>query len=177
MTRDRPCGGPWDWGGDDRIEEREPSVSSRDQEPRDRPAERRAVSIPKPPAPIYIGRKIAPGTAGESLRSEFTYSVIAPVATAKPIGDKPIGDKRRTGRARTHLRGGHLSDRRDVVITECLIADRSRTGARLRLALDRPLPKSFVLWDDVGRVRMRAELAWQKGRDAGVRLVGIMAEP
>jgi hypothetical protein len=153
-------------------------VSSGEKEPGDRPADRRrAASTPKPPAPIFIGRKVEPGAPASTARADFTYSVIGPITIHKPIGDKkPAGDKRRNGRARTHLRAGRLSDRRDTVITECLIADRSHTGARLRLALDRPLPKIFFLWDEVGRVRLQAELAWQKGRDAGVRLVNVIAE-
>ena len=82
-------------------------------------------------------------------------------------------DKRDSERLRTRLRGGLLSDGRNKVIVDCLIQDRSRAGARLRLSLDRPLPRRFLLLDDVSQTRFWAQLAWQKGRDAGVRLVAV----
>lgn len=115
---------------------------------------------------LELGRKVGPGPLSEKLRSEFTYSVIG-VAASKG----PPADKRGTERLRTRLRGGQLTDKRQAVIVDCLIQDRSRTGARLRLALDRPLPKLFLLADHVTQVQFWVQLAWQKGRDAGVKFV------
>ena len=117
---------------------------------------------------LVQGRKVAPGPPDPRLRSEFTYSVVenAPASAARL-------DKRGTERLRTRLRAGQLADRRNKAIVDCLIQDRSRTGARLRLALDRPLPKSFLLVDEISQARFAAQLAWQKGRDAGVRLVPL----
>jgi hypothetical protein len=119
-------------------------------------------------APIEIGRKVGPGPLSEQLRSEFTYSVIG-VAPSKA----PPADKRSNERLRTRLRAGQLTDKRHEVIVDCLIHDRSRTGARLRLALDRPLPKLFLLADHVTQVQFWVQLAWQKGRDAGVKFVKV----
>jgi hypothetical protein len=114
------------------------------------------------------GRKVAPGQLDASLRLEFTYSIIElPRQKAKTL------DKRSQERLRTRLRAGQLTDRRNKAIADCLIQDRSRTGARLRLAHDRPLPKSFILVDETSQAQFRAELAWQQGRDAGVRLVTL----
>ena len=115
---------------------------------------------------IVLGRKVAAGPLSPELRSEFTYSIVAAPAAAP-------ADKRRNERLRTRLRAAHLADRGDKVIMECLIQDRSRTGARLRLALDRPLPKAFILSDDIGRTQFWAQLAWQRGRDAGVRFLSL----
>ena len=115
---------------------------------------------------LELGRKIGPGPVSDRLRSEFTYSVIS---VASPKG--PPADKRTNQRLRTRLRAGQLTDKRLGVIVDCLIQDRSHTGARLRLAQDRPLPKQFVLSDDVSQIQLWVQLAWQKGRDAGVKFV------
>jgi hypothetical protein len=119
-------------------------------------------------ARLELGRKVGPGPLSEQLRSEFTYSVIS-VAPSKG----PPADKRSNERLRTRLRAGQLTDKRHGVIVDCLIQDRSHTGARLRLAQDRPLPKLFLLSDDVSQVQFWVQLAWQKGRDAGVKFVKV----
>ena len=116
---------------------------------------------------LVEGRKVGPGPLDPRLRCEFTYSVVEDRRTVAVL------DKRGTERLRTRLRAGRLADRRNKAIVDCLIQDRSRTGARLRLALDRPLPKSFLLFDEVSQARFVAQLAWQRGRDAGVRLVAL----
>jgi hypothetical protein len=122
----------------------------------------------KPQALVVQGRRIRPGDPAPQLRHEFTYSIIE-----TPPRPSVASDKRRAERLRTRLRSGMLLDRRHKVIVDCLIQDRSRTGARLRLAQGRPLPKVFLLSDDVGKTQFWAQLAWQNGRDAGVRLVPI----
>lgn len=119
-------------------------------------------------ASVVDGLKIGPGPLNPRLRGEFTYSVVA----AEPKPAQKL-DKRGTARLRTRLRSGHLADRRNKIIVECLIQDRSRTGARLRLTHDRPLPKTFLLSDHLSETQFLAQLAWQRGRDAGVRLVSI----
>lgn len=120
------------------------------------------------PAKTVQGRRIKAGSPDPQLRHEFTYSIIeTAVLAAIPT------DKRRTERLRTRLRGGLLSDPRSKVIVDCVIQDRSQTGARLRLAQDKPLPKVFLLSDEVSKIQFQAQLAWQKGRDAGVRLVAL----
>ena len=126
------------------------------------------IAASKPQALLVQGRKIKPGIPTPQLRHEFTYSIIE-----TPPSPSIPSDKRRTERLRTRLRSGMLLDRRNKVIVDCLIQDRSRTGARLRLAQGRPLPKAFLLSDDVGKTQFWAQLAWQNGRDAGVRLVPI----
>lgn len=126
------------------------------------------ADAPRPKVRLVQGLRIKQGTAPSALRDEFTYSIIE----AAPLSAVP-GDKRRTERLRTRLRGGLLSDRRNAVIVDCLIQDRSRTGARLRLAQERPLPKVFLLSDEVSKTQLWAQLAWQKGRDAGVRFVTL----
>lgn len=114
------------------------------------------------------GLKVGPGPLDPRLSGEFTYQVIE--TSQRSV---TLLDKRGTERLRTRLRSGLLSDERNTVIVDCLIQDRSRNGARLRLAHDRPLPRAFLLADDVAQARFWAQLAWQKGCDAGVRLVAI----
>ena len=120
------------------------------------------------PGSAVRGLKVGPGPLDKRLRGEFTYRVIE--TSERKV---TLLDKRGTERLRTRLRSGLLSDGRNTVIVDCLIQDRSRNGARLRLAHDRPLPRAFLLADDVAQARFWAQLAWQKGCDAGVRLVAI----
>ncbi len=129
------------------------------------------------------GRKVAAGPLPPDLRDEFTYSVIslgaADAAKIRPAPKAPTpvkkqdADKRGNERLRTRLRAGQVSDRGNKVLVDCLIQDRSRTGARLRLAVDTPLPKSFLLSDSLSDIRFLAHLAWQKGCEAGVKLSAL----
>lgn len=112
-----------------------------------------------------LGRRVAPG---EAPRGAFTYSVVV----AAPVGWSGL-ERRGDKRLRTRLRDGIIGERKHRAIVECRIRDRSRDGARLQLDKDRPLPKSFVLTDGAARSLFRADLVWQVGRDAGVRLKAL----
>ena len=112
----------------------------------------------------FAGRRVAPGA---TLSGEFTYSVIE-----SDIGsDLGAGERRRERRLRTRLREGLVAERRGRTIADCRIRDLTKTGARLQLDADLPLPKSFLLTEAGTRRAFRATLIWQAGRDAGVRLV------
>ncbi len=117
------------------------------------------------PAREVLGRRVGPG---ERVRGEFTYSVVE-LAPTGWSGVERRGDKRQ----RTRLRDGLIGERKHRTIADCRIKDRSRSGARLQLEKDRPLPKSFVLTDGAARSLYRADLVWQVGRDAGVRLTEL----
>ena len=132
-----------------------------------------ATTEPRRHVVDVVGLKVGPGPLDPRLVAEFTYRIIGtepgPLARAAP----KASDKRGKERTRTRLRAGQLSDRRDTVIVDCLIQDRSATGARLLLAEDRPLPKTFLLLDAVTQTRFSADLAWRRGREAGVRLKAV----
>ena len=102
------------------------------------------------------------------MRGEFTYSAVE-VAPVGWTGVERRGDRR----LRTRLRDGVIGERKHRVIADCRIKDRSRSGARLQLDKDRPLPRSFVLIDGAARSLYRADLVWQVGRDAGVKLTAL----
>lgn len=112
-----------------------------------------------------IGRRVP---AGMATRGEFTYSV---VETA--VVPKARGDRRGERRTRSRLREGLVAERRGRVLVECRIRDLSKRGARLQLDKDRPLPKVFLLTEAGTRRAFWATLAWQVGRDAGVKLVPV----
>ncbi len=112
-----------------------------------------------------LGRRV---DRGERVQGEFTYSVVE-LAPAGWAGIERRGDKR----LRTRLRDAVIGERKHRAIAGCRIKDRSRSGARLQLEKDRPLPKSFVLTDGAARSLFRADLVWQVGRDAGVRLTAL----
>lgn len=112
------------------------------------------------------GRRLAPGTRAADA-GEFTYSVVT--AAAGWVGI----ERRGTKRLRTRLRDGVIGERKHRVIADCRIVDRSRLGAQLQLDKERPLPPRFVLTDGADREMFRADLVWQAGRAAGVRLTPL----
>ena len=118
--------------------------------------------------PTVTARRVPPGARpGE----DFTYSVIAVEAPAGAAGAGARDERRADGRVRTRLRDATLVEGRGRVLMDCRIRDKSRRGARLQLDGDRPLPPVFLLSEPATGTCYRATLVWQKGRDAGVRLV------
>ena len=120
---------------------------------------------PRPPrvGALYDGHRVAKGTAATG---DFTYVVLEP----EPLDTKPK-DRRGEKRTRTRLRDGVVDKRR--VLVDCRIRDRSKFGARLQLDGDQRLPMIFELTDPATRIRFIATLAWQEGREAGVKLKPI----
>jgi hypothetical protein len=63
-----------------------------------------------------------------------------------------------------------IYDIKGNLLMSCIVRDISASGARLELALDEPLPKSFLLFlTRDGNVRRMCDLAWQLATVAGVR--------
>jgi PilZ domain-containing protein len=68
---------------------------------------------------------------------------------------------------------GMIYDIKGNSLMRCIVRDVSATGARLELALDEPLPKSFLLsLTKDGMVRRMCRVAWQLATVAGVRFSG-----
>lgn len=117
-----------------------------------------------PPREV-VGRRVAPGS-GPSR--DFTYSVVEPTGPARAGGER-----RGERRIASHLREANASEARGRPIVDCRIRNLSRGGARLQLDHERPLPRSFMLREPgTGRCFL-ARLIWQRGRDAGVKLVSV----
>jgi hypothetical protein len=57
-------------------------------------------------------------------------------------------------------------------VIDCTLRDISPSGARLRIATPSPLPQRFDLLVPSSRTVTRAELRWQRGREAGVAFLG-----
>ena len=117
-----------------------------------------------PPGRDVTGRRVEPG---QQRSDEFFYTVVVAEAPAR------AREQRRDRRVRTRLHEGVIAERPGRVLVDCRIRDRSRTGARLQLDKDRPLPRSFLLTDAACRSQFQATLMWQVGRDAGVKLSPI----
>jgi hypothetical protein len=98
-------------------------------------------------------------------RSEVTYMVLAPVVAS------PKGDKRTEKRWRSHLRSAKIVDVNTRVLTESQIRDRSKRGARLRIAKNIPLPRRIRFVDEIGKRVFEAAVAWQRGCDIGVSVL------
>lgn len=119
-------------------------------------------------APEILGRRVPAGREGGG---DFTYSVVDAPA---PEG---AGERRGDRRLRMRLHDGVLSQGSGRAIVDCRICDQSSTGAKLQLHADRALPPSFLLTDNARRIRFRAVLVWQNGREAGVRLEALAPAP
>jgi hypothetical protein len=79
------------------------------------------------------------------------------------------GEKRASPRRRTRLRSGIILDQASAVIVECQIYERSKTGARLRLFSDVPVPSNIRLFDEVAKRLTHARVVWRRHREIGVR--------
>ena len=108
-------------------------------------------------------RRVEPGRAPPD---DFFYTVILAQPPARPGAREQRGDRRNPTRHHDAI----IGERRGRALVDCRIRDRSRTGARLLLDKDRPLPRSFLLTDVACKSRFWATLMWQVGRDAGVKL-------
>jgi hypothetical protein len=68
---------------------------------------------------------------------------------------------------------GMIYDIKGNLLMPCVVRDISATGARLELALDEPLPRSFLLsLTRDGIVRRMCGVAWQLATVAGIRFSG-----
>jgi hypothetical protein len=83
-------------------------------------------------------------------------------------------DQRLELRRRCFL-GGRISFHRSWPETNCVIRNKSRSGARLVLAEDRPLPSQFDLVVPDRLERHRALIAWRSGLEVGVFLTPAAA--
>lgn len=118
---------------------------------------------------VVLGRRLR---QGEIAPSDFTYTV---VEANIPEPARWDGQDRRVGkRVRSRLREAVIGERKSRPLVDCRITNRSKSGARLRLVEDWPLPQSFVLSDGASCCCFYAVLVWQIGADAGVKLVAIV---
>ena len=97
--------------------------------------------------------------------SEVTYMVLA------PVGAPTSGEQRTEPRWRSHLRSAKIMDQHTRVLAESQIRDRSKRGARLRLAKNITVPRRIRFADEIGMRIFDAVVAWQRGCDIGLSLV------
>jgi hypothetical protein len=88
--------------------------------------------------------------------------------------DIAMKDNRKELRRRCFL-GGRISFHHSWPETNCVIRNKSRLGARLVLADDRPLPSHFDLAVPDRLERHRASVAWRSGLEVGVLLAPAAA--
>lgn len=56
---------------------------------------------------------------------------------------------------------------------DCVVADISQVGLRLKLAPNQVLPETFLVKIPGGSKSYRCRLTWRDGNDAGVEFVGM----
>lgn len=108
--------------------------------------------------PVLNGIKVAELSAPGA---EVTYVVLT----------SPKGEQRIERRWGTHLRSGKIVDGRTRILSETQTRDLSARGARLRLAGSMSLPARIRFFDENSRTLHEAEVAWQRGREIGVRFL------
>jgi len=79
-------------------------------------------------------------------------------------------DRRREQRRGAHLKWGKTLDRADRFLCECVFANRTSGGARLRLARNIALPQKFQLYEDDSGNIFDAQIVWRRGGEIGCRL-------
>ena len=126
-----------------------------------------SVSRPQPARPSAIRGTRVRRAADLKKAGAFAYFV----ETAVP-GDKRIGVRRRT-----RLRSGKILDLDNGFLADCQIYDRSAAGARLRVLGDADIPRSIRVYEDEYDSLVDADIVWRRGREAGIRLVGIARGP
>ncbi|HEY1736767.1 MAG TPA: PilZ domain-containing protein [Methylovirgula sp.] len=118
-------------------------------------------SRPETPRPLLEATKVtrlpAPG-------ADVTYIVLAaPQSSAS--------DKRGERRWKTHLRSGKIADGRSCIVVDGQVRDRSEGGARLRLSGSVNLPLRIRFFDEISTTLYEAAVAWQRGREIGLKFV------
>jgi hypothetical protein len=114
---------------------------------------------PKTTGPVLEAVKVTQGNIART--GEASYTIIEPQVAPR--------EKRLEARRRTHLQCGMILDRNDRFLIDCQIYDRSRHGARLRLAANLRLPRQVHLFDDLAGQMLDTEIAWRRGQNVGVR--------
>lgn len=78
------------------------------------------------------------------------------------------GERRNGERTRSRLRSGKLLDAQLSFLADCLIHDRSSTGARIRLLDARITQPDLHFYDDETETLRCAHIVWRRGADLGL---------
>jgi hypothetical protein len=97
----------------------------------------------------------------------------APRNGAKAESGRRPEENRREPRFRSHLRTGQISDLQHNLIANCLICDRSASGARLKVPVNVAVPSEFLFLDDEIQAPVRVQLRWRRAGEMGVCVVGM----
>lgn len=81
-------------------------------------------------------------------------------------------DKRRKHRHQVAWRG-IITHGADNARIDCVVADVSAIGMRLKLAANQALPETFLVKIPNGSKSFRCRLSWRRGAEAGVEFVGM----
>jgi hypothetical protein len=79
-------------------------------------------------------------------------------------------ERRQDRRRGVRLNWGKALDASDRFLCECLVVNRSRGGARVRLARRIGLPLRFHFFDDAEKALYDARVVWRQGDLVGCRL-------
>lgn len=89
--------------------------------------------------------------------------------TYRRLADAHV-ERRGAERRISRLKWGKALDRADCFLCDCVIADRAKDGARLRLARHVVLPSLFQLFDEDSGEIYSAQIVWRRGVEIGCRL-------
>lgn len=91
------------------------------------------------------------------------------VAWFHRLADENV-DRRVAPRRAQRLNWGKALDAADRFLCDCLIADRTQAGARLRLARNVVPPPAFQLFEEASGAIYAARIVWRRGSEIGCRL-------
>ncbi len=103
-----------------------------------------------------LGRLFAP-----KLEPLVTYSVI-----------ETKSERRGQNRRRTRLITGKLVDENNQFLVECIIFDRSKLGARLKLARNIEYTPDMRLYEDIEQRLTAVSMIWEADHELGIRFGG-----
>jgi hypothetical protein len=83
-----------------------------------------------------------------------------------------MSEKRRQRRGRVLKEGRIVLNDSSTALIDCIIRDRSESGAKLRVPAPTALPKTFGLLCVTEGLVYPAEVMWRRGDDLGVAFVG-----
>ena len=122
----------------------------------------------------------------DEFRRYFSFTSsqdLPPLPPTKPRFTKPIkslklaSELRNAPRRRVRLRSGKLANFTGRVLSDCLIHDKSLTGACVRLMNRAPLPLDFALYEEDIDCITPVRLVWRSGKSLGLCFIDSAASP
>ncbi|HWG04491.1 MAG TPA: PilZ domain-containing protein [Beijerinckiaceae bacterium] len=105
----------------------------------------------------------------DTMRRALTTGEAAELPNSGGLSDLDALEKRSRRRQRTRLRTGKVLDFHNNFIVECIVHDRSVSGARIRLLKAANIPGILRVYDDERQTLTTATVVWHRDFELGLR--------